>query len=429
MTERSNGGGPENSRSEIQGTSSLSTKMSGRLANFRPVPTPLRAIFGYHSTSGDLALDTISIKRHTERFIDTTIDSTFSNVEVAIAAELDIDPTEVEFDYNTKLTMPAELTLGHIYHRAIQNSPDEFNPITRKVSTPIMEYFRFPFDKVAERRRRKKYLEESSAQVEEIELGEQVTELVIIALLDGDMRDATNDKEYEDFEVDAPDRISKQRAAEIAQSTLQSEVEELFEPFAREVRTAYEEAVNISEAHQGRDAYYRELMTEGRDRSDDALENIRQEYKFGTFENVGTKASIIDPQGLFTKSEREFPYLKTQYGRVGVIYDGMIEMYRHAGIHVEDLFKRSIIFAIIGAQIWLDDIDDYQDDLEDGQLTPVTAEYILSDTQSDAYESIYDMTKQYLMTAENYAAKADSPLAGIGTDYIYRMGDPKVLPR
>ncbi len=403
-------------------------KLSGQLAELDLIPAPVRAIFGYHSTSGRFALDVIRIKRYAEKYIQNTITEVFTEIEIAISEEFGIEQDSVEFDYETKLTMPAELTLGHIYTQAINNSPNNFNPVTQRVSTPIEDYFRFPFDKAAETKRRQKLIEESSSQLDTIELAEKVTELVVVALLDGDMRDAINDQEYQDFEMSPEDQLERQQAAAVAQNTLEKKVEKLFEPFNKKVRTAYEEAVLISEGHQEDDPYFRELMANAKQEDKEALEDIRQKYKFGSFEEINFEGLLIEPQTLFGK-DQEFPYLKTQYGRVGVIYDGMIEMYRYAGIDIDDRFKRSIIYAIIGAQIWLDDIDDYHADLADTQLTPVTAEYLLSDTDQEAYENIEQISRKYLMTAKQYAAETNSPLAGIGTDYIYRLGNPEVLDK
>ncbi len=416
----------ENSITESGQYDSLAAKVSGRLADVALLPDPARAIFGYHSTSGQLAVDVIRIQRSAERFIEDTISTAFSEIEREIAGEYDLQKDTVSFDYKTKLTMPAELTLGHIYRQAIQNSPKNFNPVTQKVSSSVESYFRVPFDKDAETKRRKRLMNKSSDQLDRVELAEDVTELVVVALLDGDMRDAINDEEYNDFEITPVAKFDKQQVAAIAQETLQTKVEGLFDGFNTHVRAAYDEAVEISENHQKDDPYFRELMATAKTGDEEALEAIQDEYKYGSFDGVEFNGEIIDPQTLFGE-DQTFPYLKTQYGRVGVIYDGMIEMYRHAGIEIEGLFKQSIVFAIIGAQIWLDDIDDYHADLAETQLTPVTAEYLLAETEREAYRNIEQISKQYLLTAKQHAAQIDSPLAGIGTDYIYRLGNPSIL--
>jgi hypothetical protein len=106
----------------------------------------------------------------------------------------------------------------------------------------------------------------------------------------------------------------------------------------------------------------------------------------------------------------------------------MIEMYRAADLPVEPAFQRSIVLAIIGAQVWLDDVDDYSADMADGQLTPVTAEYLLAEDDRVAYESVRRVGEAYLDRARDQATAADSPLTGIATEYIYRDGMLEQLP-
>jgi hypothetical protein len=234
------------------------------------------------------------------------------------------------------------------------------------------------------------------------------------------MRDALNDGEFADFGVAFDtDAAERRRVAEIAQQRLREAVEERFAEFPAAVREAYESAVERSERHQDRDPHFRELMADARAGEEGAFDAIEAEYKRGDFEDV---------PAMFTATELQLPYLKTQYGRVGVIYDGMIEMYRAAGVAIEDTFKRSIVFAIVGAQIWLDDVDDYRADMAGDQLTPVTAEYLLRETDREAYRAVVDIARRYIDAAKAHAAATDSPLAGIGADYILRSGHPEVLP-
>ncbi|MFB6301883.1 MAG: hypothetical protein ABEH78_03340 [Haloferacaceae archaeon] len=356
-----------------------------------------------------------------ESVVDGFIEDAFTAVEEAIATEVDAAPSEVSFDYETKLTLPAELTLGYVYYRARQNTPQNLNPVTRSVRTPLLEYFRVPFDRDDETERRKQLLNEAESELRTIDRAESVTELVVIALIDGDMRDALNDEEFEDFSVDFPvdSTAIRRQIATVAQSTLRGLVEERFAAFDDDVRTAYEQAVAISERHQEQDDRFRRLAAAAREGDAEAREQIYEEYKHASFGEV---------PDMFDGEDVEHPYLKTQYERVGVIYDGMVDMYRAAGVPVSATFKKAIVFAIIGAQIWLDDIDDYVEDLRNDQLTPVTAEYLLADTDAKAYEQIVDITESYLNAAKRYAAATDSPLAGIGADYIFRSGNPSVLP-
>lgn len=363
----------------------LTRGIAGRLAGSGRVPASLRAALDHYAATGRLAVDSIRAHRRAENRIEETIDTAFEEVERAIATEFDRDAEAVEFDYGTKLTMPVELTLAHVYVRS--SNPSDADGVEDPVS-----------------------------------LSESVTDLVVVALLDGDVRDALNDAEYGDFEVNfkLEGRDERQRVAEIAQSTLQSVVDERFAGFDDDVRNAYDRAVDFSEAHQERDPYFRELFVDAKDGDEEALAAIREEYKF---------ASFAEPPELVAQLPEELPYFKTQYGRVGVIYDGMIDMYRAAGVPIDPAFELSIVLSIIGAQIWLDDVDDYDHDLADDQLTPVTGEYLLAESDAAAYDRVVEITERYLQAAKDRALAADSDLVSIGARYIYFSGEPTVLPR
>jgi hypothetical protein len=344
-----------------------------KLAAREFLPTSARAVLGYYADTGVFDYRSLQLQRRVEDVTEEMVADAFAAVESTVADEFDRE--FVDFSYDTKLVLPAELTLGYCYrHRS------------------------------DDRR------------------AEDVTRLAIEALVDGDMRDAINDDEFEDFEVDfAVDVDDRRRIAEIAQATLQERVESLFAEYPGPVREAYDWAVDISEAHQDEDEQFRELMTAATTGDSEwAGERIREEYKFAEFD---------DPPGVFDADELDLPYLKTQYDRVGVIYDGMIEMYREAGLDVEDAFKKSIVFAIIGAQVWLDDVDDYEADMREGQLTPVTAEYLLTDDGAAAADAVVDLSQRYLDLAKDHASVVDSTLTGIAAEYIYRSGTPDVLPR
>ncbi|MFB6141217.1 MAG: hypothetical protein ABEJ26_12375 [Halosimplex sp.] len=182
----------------------------------------------------------------------------------------------------------------------------------------------------------------------------------------------------------------------------------------------YEAAVEESNTHQVTDEHFRSLMTRALETDDpEAVANIESEYKYAEYDH--------EPDVL-SKEEREWPYSKTQYERVGVIYDGMIEMFRAAGIPIEDEFKHAIVLSIIGAQIWLDDIDDFDADRAENQLTPVTAEYVIADSEREAYERVVDVASQYLDAAIESAVKSESNLTGIAAEYIYLSGQPDELP-
>ena len=344
---------------------------AGWLAGRDVLPTALRGVVGYYADSSVFDISSLRLKSRVDDDVDGMIRTAFADVEEALAEEFGYG--YVSFTYDTKLVMPAKLTLGYCYRHAD---------------------------------------DEQTAQA--------VTRLAVEALVDGDMRDAINDDEFDDFEVDFEvSRSERAEIADIAQEVMQARVEEQFAQFDDGVREAYDWAVDISERHQDEDDQFRSWLAAAEDGDEDALDSIRSEYRDATFEET---------PAVFSEEDSDLPYLKTQYDRVGVIYDGMIEMYREAGLTVEDAFKRSIIYAIIGAQVWLDDVDDYLADMGEGQLTPVTAEYLLADSEREAHESVVAISEQYFDRAKREATAAESTLTGIATEYIYRDGTPEVLP-
>lgn len=399
------------------GTQRSSTILSSTaewLADREGLPTSIRALLGYYADTGEFDLQSIKLKWWVDSEISRIIDEAFEHIETNI--EADFDQSGVDFEYDTKLTLPAELTLGYIYRTALDQSPSEFNPVLRKARTEKLGYARVIFDTKRQRRRNERLKAKYSDLVEEVGRAENLTKLVIEALIDGDMRDALNDDEYEDFKVNftLDNNEEKRKLAQVAQNTLKQSIEEQFEQFPDEVLKAYESAVEISEGHQAEDQAFRELM----DR-DEPIQGIRSDYKYASFD---------EPPEVFHHRDLELPYFKTQYDRVGVIYDGMIDMYRGAGFEINDDFKRSIILAIIAAQIWLDDVSDYEDDREEQQLTPVTAEYLLNENDANASENITEIVDGYISRSKHYARKSGTPLTGIAIEYIYREGEPSVLP-
>jgi hypothetical protein len=358
-------------------------RSAGWLAGREPLPLAVRAVMRYYASTGVVDVPALRLRGTVEDEVAAIIDDAFAAVEDALAAELALaDP---RFEYETKLTLPVELTLGYCYRRA-----DD--------------------DATRERAR-------------------EVAVLVTEALLDGDMRDAINDDEYGDFEVEAQDADpDPAEVAPVAQQRLSERVLDRFGEYPDGVQAAYDWAVEVSERHQDEDSHFRELLERAREDDDDAREAIEDEYKFAPIEAAdydlgdGYDASVLGAE------ERALPYCRTQYERVGVIYDGMVEMFREAGIDVEEGFKRSVVLAIVGAQVWLDDVDDFEADMAEGQLTPVTAEYLVRDDERAAYEAVGDVTSSYLDAAVEHATASGSPLTGIATEYIYLSGDPEVLP-
>ncbi|MFB6122340.1 MAG: hypothetical protein ABEJ78_02635 [Haloferacaceae archaeon] len=377
-------------------------------------PTSLRAVLGYYAATGEFDSQAVLLKRRVDETMDRLLADLYETVETALEAEFGV--AEATFRYETKLTLPAELTLGYLYRQATARAGGNFDPVTGTRSRLLGLG-----GDTADRTPPPNLSATNREAVEYVDRAEDVTDLIVKALLDGDMRDAINDAEYEDFEVNAEleRAASIRRVAEVAQETLRAETERLFDRYPDEVRAAYDRAVDVSEAHQDEDDAFRAMLRDARADEVGAREAIESAYKYAPFP---------DDDHPFTEAERDVPYLKTQYDRVGVIYDGMIDMYRGAGFDVPAAFEKSIVLAIVGAQIWLDDVDDFRDDYEEGQLTPVTAEYVLSSDERRAYENVVDVSETYFELAMAHATEAGSPLNGIAIEYIVRSGDPTVLP-
>jgi hypothetical protein len=381
-----------------------------RLADVDRLPTAQRAILGYYAETGRFDYRALRIKSAVDDQLDAILDAVYDAVESAIAAEFGVDDGAVTFRYETKLTLPAELTLGYLYRRALARSTDGYDPITDEIEGRLLAFGTAADRSAPANREAREY----------VEMAEEATALIVQALLDGDMRDAINDDEFEDFEVTVAGDADPdpRRIAECAQSHLQGVVEDAFDRAPDAVQEAYDEAVEISEAHQDRDEHFRDLLADALDGSEAAKERIEDEYKFAP----------VPDDAPFDGAERDLPYLKTQYDRVGVIYKGMLDAYRGVGFEIPEAFGTSIVLAIIGAQIWLDDVDDYHDDVAEGQLTPVTAEYVLAESDALAYERVVSITMRYFELAREHATEADSPLNGIAIEYILRSGDPERLP-
>ncbi len=378
---------------------------AARLAKSARLPTAVRSVLGYYADTGVFDYASLSLKSEIDDRTDEMVADVETRIEDALAEEFG---HPVEFSYDTKLILPAQLTLGYVY-RAARDDADS-DPVSGEIATGVPPVEEAALDGE----------QPTLTPRERVVRAEQMTRLSIEALVDGDMRDAINDAEFEDFEVDFDaDESDRRRVAETAQATLQSHLDGLLADLPDSVGEAYQWAVDYSEAHQDRDDHFRALMTDAEDGDDDAVEAIREEYKFADYD---------EQPATLSAEEQALPYSKTQYARVGVIYDGMLDLYRLAGLDIEDDFAKAIVLAIIGAQVWLDDVDDYADDRAEGQLTPVTAEYLLAPDDRAAYNHVVDITEQYLDRAKAYATAADSPLTGVAVEYIYRSGKPDVLP-
>lgn len=297
---------------------------------------------------------------------------------------------------------------------SIDNTLDDFYT---SISSEIGEDFRYSGSKLLKPNELTLTLLYEHQELTEEE-AEDTADMITRALIEGDMRDAINDEEYDDFELRSESleeknftQEEKKEKAERIQEAAWEQVEARLEKFPEQVREEHQKAVDISENHQRDDEEVFRPLFEETD-----LQGIKEKYREG--EGVSSQEEIEE---LFTEDEQRLDYLETQFERVGVLYNGMFNMYEATGVPengIDENFRKSIIFQIIGAQIWLDDIDDLEEDLENNQLTPVTAELLLTENSQEAYHNIIDLKNQYFDRALEYAEKSSSEMAGIATRYI-----------
>jgi hypothetical protein len=332
------------------------------------IPPIARAFLRYVSRSRDPSVvPLLMLRSEVDADIEAMTGRMFREVELELDAALDAGEIEtvdvggaVRFDYDTRLVLPALLTLGRL--RVLANDVPGYRHV-RDVDEDLARESR------------------------------TTTYNIVQALVDGDMRDAINDEEYEDFETNAR---PKSRVAARAQARLAENVEAWFDqPDTPEaVREYYQHAVGLSEGHQDDDEAFRDLLdryhaADGTDRAAVAAE-IRESYKF---------AEPDEPLGLFDE-DCSLPYFLTQYLRVGILYEDMLNMYEaDLDVDLGDGFKRAIVLMVIAAQVGLDDTDDYPEDRRT-QLTPVTAELNLADDTETGVENLRAVVLEYLDRAE-----------------------------
>lgn len=366
----------------------------GPLGRLSPLARACIRYFG--RTRDPYVVAVLLLHEEVEAELEAATEDLFAAVEAELERAVDDGDLEiapgaraVTFDYDTRLLLPAMLTLGRLHEVA--------------GDVPLVRRVRGVDEGLVNRAR-------------------TTTRHVVRALLDGDMRDALNDEEYADFDTTIRPR---ERAAELAQATLQSGVEAWFDDPAtpEAVETHYMHAVGLSETHQERDHEFRELLAryhtnaatggvggvEGAGEGDvegageTPAEAIRERYKF---------ADPIEPPALFS-AETGLPYFATQYERVGVLYEAMLGMYEaDLGVALGDSFKRSIVLMVIAAQVGLDDVDDYPQDRRE-QLTPVTAELAINGP--DGLENVREIVLTY---ADHAAGYSSNHLTGMAIEYI-----------
>ncbi len=355
------------------------------------VPATARALMNHLAEARDpRVLSVVLLRNEVESDIDAMVERLFLDVEDDLeqareAGDLEFAPgsdgERARFDYDTRLVLPALLTLGRI--RVLAGDV----PVARI---------------------------RGDVDCDLVARGRETTRNVVRALLDGDMRDAINDDEYEDFETNLRPR---ERVAEVAQESLREGVESWFEDddTPEEVREHYEHAVELSERHQDEDEGFRDLLDRyreadanagsGNDDREAAADAIREEYKFAPLD-----ADLFE-------ADADLPYFATQYARVGILYEDMLNMYEaDLGMDLGEGFKRAIVLMVVGAQIGLDDTDDYPED-RGTQLTPVTAELNIAESRDAGVENVRRIVNGYLDRADA-CAESDDHLTRIAVEYI-----------
>jgi hypothetical protein len=351
------------------------------------MPAVARTLASHLAESPDPRVASVVLLRNeVEAEIESMTEELFLGVERDLdrareAGELDPVPgaagESARFDYDTRLVMPAVLTLGRI-HAAAGDVP--VARLARDVDRDL------------------------------VARGRETTRNVVRALLDGDMRDAINDDEYEDFESNLRPR---ETVAEIVQRHLEADVESwLDRPDTPEaVRASYDHAVELSERHQDEDDAFRGLLddylaADGPTAREAAGDAICERYRDADLED-----------GDLFEADADLPYFATQYARVGILYEDMLNMYEaDLGTELGEGFKRAVVLMVIGAQIGLDDTDDYPED-RGSQLTPVTAELNLADDRESGIERVRAIVEAYLDRADA-CADSDDHLTRIAIEYI-----------
>jgi hypothetical protein len=371
------------------------------------IPATVRALASHLAESRDpRVVAMVLLRNEVEAEIESMTERLFLGVERDLqealeAGDLELAPgaadEQARFDYDTRLVLPAMLTLGRIHVLAGDV------PLSR-VGRDVDHEF--------------------------VARGRETTRNVVQALLDGDMRDAINDDEYEDFETNLRPR---ERVAELAQQSLQKGVEAWFEreDTPEAVRERYEHAVGVSERHQDEDEAFRDLLdrfhaADGTEEREAVADDIRERYKFADAEAADlfdadpgsdSNAGADSNTGSGSNADADLPYFATQYARVGILYEDMLNMYEaDLGVELGEGFKRAIVLLVVGAQIGLDDTDDYPED-RGTQLTPVTAELNLADDREAGVERLRTIAEAYFERADGWA-DADDHLTRIAIEYV-----------
>ncbi len=93
---------------------------AGVLADRRRLPTALRAVLGYYADTGVFDAGSLSLKSEIDERTEAMVNDVTDRIEDALEDEFG---RPVEFSYDAKLILPAQLTLGYVYRKARQQAP------------------------------------------------------------------------------------------------------------------------------------------------------------------------------------------------------------------------------------------------------------------------------------------------------------------
>src|SRR6056297_756329 len=91
------------------------------------VPTAQRAVLGYYAETGTFDYRALALKSRVDDVIEAVLAELYGDVETALARAFDAD--SATFEYETKLTLPAELTLGYLFRRAQCRATEGYDPV------------------------------------------------------------------------------------------------------------------------------------------------------------------------------------------------------------------------------------------------------------------------------------------------------------
>lgn len=279
---------------------------------------------------------------------------------------------EIDISYETKLYMPLEILLGLIYERNGYRGDE---------------------------------------RPDKVEKAEELFRHLAGLFLEIDLRDAVIDDELEKMKVRG-DEVDPERLFEEGREALKRKYyDEGLETYGSEISGIYDRGIKIAMEHQRSQEELEEFMEEARRKN--------------SFDELMSLYRDADPENMIGERIEALPYFATQYERVAVLYDAVISMMEELGLGISGEGREAIIYDVIGAQIWLDDVSDLKQDIEDDELTPVTAEVAKASDLEEAEQSIRGLKGLYLDEAREKALETDSVLQEIAVEYIDLKGEEK----